>query len=590
MPSARQRILGHLKFLYGDRTAANIWLEMEELITEFSASHPEYQVAADVPLQRLTERDMFLITYADQITSPSTSSLACLRGFLDNELRGVLEGVHLLPFYPYSSDDGFAVIDYFQVDRQHGNWLDIKALGEKYRLMFDAVINHISKDSDWFQGYLEGQENYRDFFIELISSVDLSQVVRPRALPLLTSFKTARGLKHVWTTFGPDQIDLNYANPQVLLAIVRLLLFYVSKGAEVLRLDAIAYLWKEVGTSSIHLPQTHRVVKLFRAILDELAPQVILITETNVPHKDNISYFGESLDRVEYFDEAQMVYQFPLAPLVLHTFIQEDAEVLSAWAATLETPSPSTTFFNFTASHDGIGLMPAMGLLDETEIQAIVDQVLAHGGYASNKSNADGTQSVYELNVTFYDALNNPRQPQEKVDNQRFMASQAIMLVLAGVPGIYIHSLLGSRNCQTCVSETNRSRSINRQKFDLAALRQILTDPLSIPSQILAEYLKLIEIRKSLPAFHPNAAQQIINFSPSTFSVLRVSLDKRDSVLAITNISPRVVDLNLSILGQEFNIHARWRDLITDQDLSPEKDELRITLAPYQYMWLRNRE
>lgn len=575
-----------MEFLYGEQTAASLWPQFNALLTEYRTSLPEFQQASASPQERLTERDVFLITYADQFTSAKDSSLACLQEFLDKDLAKALSGVHILPFYPYSSDDGFSVIDYFQVDPRHGSWEDIVSMGKHYRLMFDAVINHISKESDWFQGYLAGEDIHEDYFIEANSKDDLSQVVRPRALPLLTSFETARGPRQVWTTFGPDQIDLNYANPQLLLEIVQLLLFYVAKGAEVIRLDAIAYLWKELGTSSIHLPQTHSVIKLFRSVLDELAPHVILITETNVPHEDNISYFGAALDGSDHFDEAQMVYQFPLAPIVLHTFIQEDASVLSSWAASLGTPSPSTTFFNFIASHDGIGLMPAKGLLADEEIHAIVERTLAHGGHASNKSNADGTESVYELNITLYDALNDPKQPNAQIDIQRFLASQAIMLALAGVPGIYAHSLFGSRNCHSCVEETDRPRSINRKKFDIITLRQTLSDPMSVASRISGRYLQLIELRKAYAAFHPNASQHILELSPSVFAVLRRSVDKKQSILAITNVSKQAVDLDVPVNVLGLGNGIAWKDLVLEQVVQVQGGKIPIDLQPYQFIWL----
>jgi sucrose phosphorylase len=291
----------------------------------------------------------------------------------------VLDGVHILPFFPYSSDDGFSVIDYKQVDPPLGGWEDVARLEQRYRLMFDAVINHISRESSWFQGFLQGERPYTDFFIAVDPETDLSEVVRPRALPLLTRFETANGVKYVWTTFSDDQIDLNYANPRVAMAIIDVLLFYAEQGAQIIRLDAIAYLWKEIGTGCIHLAKTHEMVKLWRAVFDAVAPDVLLITETNVPHQENISYFGDYLPETGKTDEAQLVYNFTLAPLTLHAFLSGDATRLSQWAKTLQAPT-GATFFNFIASHDGFGVRPAEGILGPAEMQALVDRTLAHGG------------------------------------------------------------------------------------------------------------------------------------------------------------------------------------------------------------------
>jgi sucrose phosphorylase len=200
---------------------------------------------------------------------------------LEKYARGVITGVHVLPFFPYSSDDGFSVIDYTAVNPDFGTWADVERLGRNFRLMFDAVINHISAHSGWFQEFLKGNPGFADYFIVVEEGTDLSQVVRPRALPLLTSVQTAHGERLVWTTFSADQIDLNYANPDVLLEIIEILLLYVEKGAEIIRLDAIAYLWKKIGTPCIHLEETHRVVKLFRTVFDAVAPHVMLITRTS---------------------------------------------------------------------------------------------------------------------------------------------------------------------------------------------------------------------------------------------------------------------------------------------------------------------
>ena len=347
MTTPENRICDHLSFLYGKEEAEDLWPQLQARLADFRERNPRWLATVSPPAERLTEVDAVLITYGDQISEPGHSRLQTLAGFLETHLGDAISGVHLLPFYPYSSDDGFSVIDYQQVNPDFGNWDDVARIGQGFRLMFDAVINHISRESAWFQAFLRDEEPYTDYFIVVDPGTDLSQVVRPRALPLLTPVETPSGIKHVWTTFSDDQIDLNYADPQMLLDIIDVLLFYVAQGAEIIRLDAIAYLWKEIGTSCIHLPQTHSVVKLFRAVLDAAAPGVILITETNVPHEENISYFGDPLPSGGT-DEAQMVYQFPLASLVLHAFHTGDASSLTRWVADLEAP-PSATFFKQTS-------------------------------------------------------------------------------------------------------------------------------------------------------------------------------------------------------------------------------------------------
>jgi sucrose phosphorylase len=537
-------------------------------------------------LDLLSERDAILITYGDQISEPGHSPLRTLADFADTYLQGIVSAIHLLPFYPYSSDDGFSVIDYRQVDPHSGTWADVHRLGVRFRLMFDAVINHISRHSAWFQGFLRDQAPYRDYFIVVEPGIDLSMVVRPRALPLLTQVETPQGTKHVWTTFSDDQIDLNYANPDVLLEILDLLLFYVAQGARFIRLDAIAYLWKELGTPCIHLPQTHRVVKLFRAVLDAVAPDVLFITETNVPHEDNISYFGDLSPETDRTDEAQLVYQFPLPPLVMHSILSGDASVLSRWAAGLNLAAEKACFFNFTASHDGIGVMPARGLLNEGEIHALVDATLAHGGRVSYKANSDGSQSVYELNISYFDALSNPAAAEPiKVQVDRFIVSQAIMLALAGVPGIYVHSLFGSQSWHDGVTQTGRNRTINRQKFERVALECELADLTSLRGSVFAAYSELLRARAAERAFHPYGCQRVLSCGKSMFALLRISPHEDSRVLCLHNVSSQeqTVHLQPANLGLPFDV---WQDLLSGETYASVPGPS-FVLPPYAVRWLR---
>jgi sucrose phosphorylase len=567
----RNRIQTGLTSLYGAEKAEQIWIKLENSLENFQ--HPKTGVST---LDTLNNLDALLITYADQFQVSGQPHLVSLAGFIKEHLEGLISAVHLLPFFPYSSDDGFSVIDYKKVDPQMGDWDDLQDLRSCCNLMYDAVINHISSQSDWFQNYLAGQEPYTDYFIEVDPGIDLSQVTRPRAKPLLTEVMTKSGPAYVWTTFSPDQIDLNYANPDVLLEIIDVLLYYVEQGARLIRLDAIAYLWKEIGTTCIHLPQAHEIIKLIRSVLDLVAPEVILITETNVPHQENISYFGKQLEG-GLGDEAQMVYQFPLAPLVLHTFRTGDASILSRWASSLEMPFSSAAFLNFIASHDGIGVRPAEGLLSDQDLQNLVEQTLAHGGQVSYKTNPDGTQSPYELNITLYDMLNPPDQTPLDLGVRCFMASQAIILSLAGTPGIYVHSLFGAANSHENVEKTGRARSINREKYMVDDLVNELQDPGSRSARVFKEYAHLLRIRKAQPAFNPLSPQQILDLDSRLFALLRG--DSNNKVLCLINISSETVKVELSpdLLGSSLPV-----DLLTDREYSSGK----IQIDPYQTLWL----
>jgi glucosylglycerate phosphorylase len=576
--ATEERIHHCLGILYGQDKAELVWRQLRQIMDEFSRKNPP----SAIQRSSLSEQDAFLITYGDNFQAFGESHLQTLAKFVNHNLGDAISGIHILPFFPFSSDDGFSVIDYREIDPKLGDWEDIRLLGEHHLLMFDAVINHLSRRSQWFEAYLRDEHPYQDYFITAQAGWDLSQVARPRTLPLLTDVNTLRGQRSVWTTFSDDQIDLNYANPQVLIEIISLLLFYVERGATVLRLDAIAYLWKEPGTSCIHLPQTHAVIKILRAVLDLLAPQVFLITETNVPHQENISYFGNYLDESGGTDEAQLVYQFPLAPLILHTFATANTHNIHEWIGGLEGKG---IFFNFTASHDGIGVQPVQGLLSESEIQTLAERTIAHGGYVSNKSNPDGTHSPYELNITFFDALNNPTHPASQVDLDRFIASQVIMLSLAGVPGIYVHSLFGSSNCVPCVQESGRARSINREKFDYTTLQAELELGQSRRAHILSTYRKLLVIRRQQPAFHPSGAQEVINLNSSLFSIVRFIPHDRP-VACLVNVSPDDCVVCLDLAKYNLPTGWCWQDLIGGRSYSPTGSRLELTLAPYQSCWL----
>lgn len=572
-------LLSHLTFLYGQDKAPQLLERVQKLLEE-------YRRRIFPRDGELTEGDSILITYGDQVQSSRKKPLQVLNTFCKQYLTDVVNGIHILPFYPWTSDDGFSVVDYRKVDPALGDWEDISVMQSNFRLMFDGVINHISSQSDWFKAFLQDDPRYKDYFVVVEGSPDLSQVVRPRALPLLTSFSTPSGEKKVWTTFSDDQIDLNYQNPEVLLEILDILLMYIERGATFIRLDAIAYMWKEIGTSSIHLPQAHALIQFLRAALNEVAAHVHLITETNVPHADNISYFGDGTN------EAQLVYNFALPPLTLHTFHTGNAQALSNWAKTLTLPSDKTTFFNFLASHDGVGVNPARGILSNEEIDALVNKTLEHGGLISYKHTSDGSQIPYEMNINYFDALSNPNnllkaasppprtaagaKPETlELQINRFITAQAIMLSLIGVPGIYFHSLFGSRGWLEGVKQTGRNRTINREKCDFDSMQDELANSQSLRAKVFSRYSQLLSARANSSAFHPHGTQKILNLHNSVFAVQRISPDGKTHVLCLHNVSAAKITFKTSF---ESAI-----DLLTGQAIQPSQ----VSLDPYQILWMK---
>ncbi|MFP4040970.1 MAG: sugar phosphorylase [Desulfosudaceae bacterium] len=556
------RIKSILELIYGPARGREALARIKSLLDGFpvQASRRESFVSQD---------DVVLITYGNSLNRPGQKPLATLGDFARQHLADLFAAIHILPFFPYSSDDGFSVIDFKAVNPELGSWDDINRLSRDFDLMVDLVLNHISARSDWFCRYLHGEDGFKELALEVDPSLDLDHVVRPRVTPLLTAFTRADGKTvHVWTTFSADQIDLNYKSLDVLEKMLDVLLFYVRQGAALIRLDAIAYLWKETETTCIHCVQTHEMVRLFRAVLDRVAPDTVIITETNVPHSENISYFGNGRD------EAQMVYNFTLPPLLLHTFVKGEATALARWAKDLEIPAAGTTYFNFTASHDGIGVRPLEGVLPAEEIARLVRWTRAKGGDVSCKKNSDGSETPYELNITYVDAIGGAGDGAAG-RAAAFLASQAIQLVFPGVPGVYIHSLLGSRNWTEGVRQTGRARTINREPLELDRVLAELARPGSPRQAIFTGYADLLRIRRRQPAFHPRAAFTVEDFPPAVFGVTRTA--DRQTILALTNVTGREI-----ALARPEGAGSLSYDLISGDFLKAGD----IHLKPFQSRWL----
>ena len=590
LPSeTRERMSLRLRFLYGEALAKAYMPELERILKVYYAHRPQKMIEQEKdfnPTERYTQEDVILITYGNLLRGKEHSPLATLAKFCDAHLEGTINTLHILPFFPYSSDRGFSIIDFETVDPHLGSWRDIEDLEDRYQLMFDGVINHVSSKSRWFQEFLDGNPRYKDFFITYTSRDELTTeqrriIFRPRSSDILTRFQTINGPRYVWTTFSGDQIDLNYKNPDVLMRVIEILLLYVRHGADIIRLDAVTYLWDEPGTRSVHLEETHEIVKLFRDILNAVAPNVALITETNVPHEANVSYFGNG------HDEAQMVYNFALPPLVLYTFYTGDATALSTWARGLRVVSNTTTFFNILDSHDGVGLMGVKNILPKEDIDSIIHRAMEHGGYISYKTGEEGTEKPYEINITWFSALNHEHSDEDVAFQvKRFVASRNIALVLQGVPGIYLHGLIGTRNDVEAVSATKSKRTINRTVFDGKAITEALKDPLSKISRINRELSRLITIRTKQRAFHPNGDQHILMISPDIFAVLRISPEGDQHIVTLTNVTNKVshTQIPLSDLGTE---ETRWCDLVSGMECMAQNQKLQITLQPYDVIWLQ---
>ena len=568
----RARVRAHLETIYGEGAADKLVTPVIETMRyPGPVSEPRpYQDYWD-------ESDCWMITYATTIRAPDEPGLQTLKRFCDEHLSDAINGMHVLPFYPYSSDDGFAVTDYFAVNDNAGTWHDVRDLARDYRLMADLVINHASSHSAWFQNFLSRKDPGKDYFKETSPDEDLSQVVRPRSTPLRIKVETRDGDRWVWCTFGPDQVDFDFANPEVLLRFVEIVRFYLENGVRVFRLDAVAFLWKEPGTSSLHDQRTHEIVKLFRTLIDFYDPSVMLITETNVPNRDNLTYFGNS-------NEAHAIYNFSLPPLLVHALLTGNCRHLKTWMMSMPPARHGTAYLNFIASHDGIGLRPAERLLSEGERAQLLETLSSFGGRISMRTGPDGAPHPYEVNISLIDAFTGTVRGPDEYQLERFLCAHAIMLALEGIPAIYVQSLLGMRNNYEGLAKTGQYRSINRRTWKRDEIEARLADETSLQARALGGLTKLLAIRRQQKAFHPNGIQFTLQLGLKVFGLWRESIDREQDIFCISNITrkPRRVELeNINLV-----VTQRWRDLISGSAIEEEQEYLE--LSPYQTVWLTN--
>ncbi len=572
MQRLRARTRAHLDVIYGERAPGLVKPVIEAM--RFADD-----IAEPVPYQNYwDESDCWMITYATSIHESGQPGLTTLQAFCDRYLADIVNGLHILPFYPYSSDDGFAVIDYCAVNEAAGNWDNIRSLADNYRLMADLVINHVSSRSAWFQNFISRKGPGKDYFKETSPDEDLSMVVRPRSTPLRTEVETVDGKRWVWCTFGPDQIDLDFGNPEVLLRFVEIIRFYLENGIRVLRLDAVAFLWKEPGTTSLHDQRTHEIIKLLRTLIDFYDPSVMLITETNVPNRDNLTYFGNS-------NEAHAIYNFSLPPLLIHTLLTGDCRHLKTWMMSMPPARGGTTYFNFIASHDGVGMRPVDGLLSEAERSQLLETLVGFGGKISLRTGPDGAAHPYEVNISLIDALAGTESGRDEFQLERFICAHAIMLALEGIPGIYIHSLLGTTNDYEGLARTGQYRSINRHTWEQDEIVALLDDPESMQSAILTRLGHLIRLRRAQKAFHPGAVQFTLQLGLQTFGIWRQSTDRRQDVFSISNVSREHQSLalaNINLVSTD-----SWWDLISGERI--DAGQTMLELRPYQTVWLTNK-
>jgi sucrose phosphorylase len=574
--SLHEKISHHLEFIYESVTLERSIASLTDDIMKIMRFDSHYD-EVEPHKNNWDETDIALITYGDSIKRGNEAPLNSLHDFLNTYVKGSINSVHILPFFPFCSDDGFAVIDYYQVNDKVGDWGQIEAIASDYRLMADLVINHCSSSSEWFNNFKKGNGIGHDYFYTAPKDTPTAQVVRPRTSPLLRETETVNGLEYVWCTFSHEQVDLDFRNPDVIKEFVNIVRFYLDKGVRIFRLDAVAFLWKSLGTNCLNLPETHEAVRLFRTLIEHTQPDAIIITETNIPNRENLSYFGNA-------NEAHSIYNFSLPPLLVNTLISGNCRYLKQWLMSMPPAQNGTTYFNFIASHDGIGLRPAEGLLSEGEIAALIATMQKFGGQVSWRAGENGVKKPYEVNIALFDALQGTTKGPDEYGIPRFLCAHAIMLALEGIPAIYIHSLTATGNDYEKYEQTQQSRSINRHQWDYDDLIGQLDNHESQHHKVYTQLKNLIGIRKAQPAFHPNAVQFTLHMTAQLFGYWRQSLNRKQSVFCIYNISDKPQSLLMSDLN--LIVTDNWHDLISGQTFD-ETFEV-IELQPYQFLWISN--
>ena len=523
----------------------------------------------------ISEKTSMVICYGDSLLSNNQKySLRNFKSFFDKKLNKYFNCIHFLPFYPSSSDSGFAVKDHYKIDKKFGNWNDISKFSKQNNIMADIVINHSSARGLWFRNFLKEQRPGKDYFIKINNKFDTSKVVRPRDHKLLKQIDIFKKRTFIWRTFSNDQIDLNFKNPAVLLRFIKIMINLLNHGVKIFRLDAIAYLWKESGSKCINLKQTHEIIKLFRYISCLLKVQSIIVTETNLPEKENISYFGKNSD------EANWIYNFTLPPLLIHALLFEKSHFLNKWSKKLPNNKPGNSYLNFIASHDGIGMRPVEGILNENDLNNFFKRLKKNGSKFSYRKIQNKFKKVYEANITIFNALKKSDFDQNgNFFLERYITAHSIMISFDGVPAIYFNSLFGTSNDESKYIITGNKRDVNRYKWNKNILLSKLKNKKSKQSIFFKEITKLFEIKRRQKAFHPNAKRENIDLGSKIFCFKRVSIDGKQTIISISNLTSRV---QYPKLGKKFN---NWKDLINLNNL---KKDNKLILQPFQTMWLSN--
>ncbi len=522
---------------------------------------------------KISEKTSALICYGDSLLNGNKEkTIKTFRKFYKKKLGNLFEIIHFLPFYPSSSDSGFAVKDHYQIDKKLGNWTDIYGQSKITNIMADVVINHASSKGLWFKNFLINKSPGKDYFLTVDNKFNISKVIRPRENRLLKKISVFKKNFFIWRTFSDDQIDLNFKNPRVLLRIIKIMINLANHGATIFRLDAVAYLWKKSGSKCINLKETHETIRLLRIVCNLLKSKPIIITETNLPEKENLSYFGVNNN------ESHWIYNFSLPPLLIHSFLFEDSTCLNKWCKNLPSTKIGNSYFNFLASHDGIGMRPAEGYLDKKKLLKFYKRLKKNGGQLSYRKVQGSFKRVYEANITLFNAFKKSDYDKKgKFFLERYISAHAIMIAFEGVPAIYFNSIFGTSNDEYKYIISGNKRDLNRYKWNKKKLDNLLKNKSSKQSIFYKQILKLILIKKQNKGFHPNAKRENLNMGKKIFCFKRTSLDKKQIIYNITNLSSKYQKFKFSYK------FSKYKNLLDRTSLNHKSE-----LKPFETLWLSN--
>ena len=522
---------------------------------------------------KISEKTSLVISYGNSVTDGNRKSLKVFYDFYKKYLRKSFDTIHFLPFYPSSSDSGFAVKDHYKIDPRLGTWSDVRRISQISNVMGDLVINHSSARGLWFSNFLKNKSPGKGYFFAVDKNFKSANVIRPREHRLLKKINLMDQEKYLWRTFSPDQIDLNFKNPKVLMRFIKIILNLINHGIRIFRLDAIAYLWKESGTKCINHYNTHNIIKLIRAICSLLSKKCIIITETNLPEKENLSYFGKN-------DEANWVYNFSLSPLLVYSLLFEDSKKITKWSKNFPSAKKNNNYLNFIASHDGIGMRPIEGILDNNTKKKFFQRLKKNGGEFSFRKILGKGKNVYEANITLFNAFKKSNIDKNgKFGFERYFAAHSIMMSFEGVPAIYFNSIFGNSNDNSKYIISGNKRDLNRYRWNSLKLENHLKDKKSKQNKYYVNMINLLEIRNKQKAFHPNAQRITLDLGSRVFAFKRTSLDRKQTITCITNMTSNVQLLNIN--GKVMY----GKNLLNKKLVVINK---KLQLQPFQTVWISN--